>query len=78
MQDALGVRGGQANADLAGHRELLARRQSVNPPENGAQIFAIDVLHRDESATGGRVDVNVMQAADVWMGNLARHAHIAQ
>ena len=46
MQDALGVRGGEAGAQLARDFDCFVRGQAANAAQERAEIFAVHVFHR--------------------------------
>ena len=74
VEDALLVRGGEPGAEFARDFEGLIGGQPANPAEQGAEVFAIHVLHGEEILTLQLAEV--IDAADVGMGHLARHAHL--
>ena len=72
MHDAAVVCRREAGADLAGEldRAVLGKRPMRRSSER--EILAVDVLHRQEGVPFELVDV--VDAADVRMRNLPRHA----
>ena len=71
MHDAPFMRRGKAGADLPGDFESALLREAADPAEQRRQVLAVHVLHREERVAVHLVDV--VDAADVRMGDLARH-----
>ena len=69
------VRGGEAGANLSRKLQRLVLRQSTDAPQQRRQFFALDEFHRKKMAAIDLADV--VNAADILMRNLARHAHLA-
>ncbi len=67
------VRGGEPGADLTRDLERAILRKAADAPQQRREIFAVDVLHRQEGAAVELVDV--IDAADVRVRHLPRHAH---
>lgn len=84
MDDALLVRGGEAGAELAGDFEGLVVGEATDAAEEGAEVFAVDELHREEDGGGdgavGRAGdgVDVVDAADVGVADLACDADFVE
>ena len=74
MQDALVVRGGEPRAELARDLDRLVRRKPPDAPQERGQVLAVDVLHREEVPSLDLADV--VDAADVGVGDAAREAHL--
>ena len=72
MQNALGVRGGQAGAQLARDLDRLVGRQAADAAQQRAEVFAIHVLHRQVRLAVHFAEI--VNAADVGMRDLARDA----
>ena len=72
VEDAFVVGGGQPGAEFAGGLDGLVDGQASDAAEEGAEIFAIDELHGDVMQAFG--DADVVDAADVGVGDLARDA----
>ena len=73
MDDAAFVRRGEAGADLARDFDRAIVGKAADAPQQRRQLLAVHVLHRQE---GVAVDLaDVVDAADVGMRNLPRHAH---
>ena len=73
VEDAALVRRGEAGADLARDLEAALLREAADAPEQRREILAVHVLHRQERVPVDLADV--VDAADVGMRDLARHAH---
>ena len=74
MQHAAFVRGGQPGAELARDLDCLGRRQAADASHQRAQVFAVDVFHREEVEA---VDLSeIVHAADVGMRHLPGQAHL--
>ena len=74
VDDVALVRRREAGADLPRDLETAIFREAPDPPEERRQIFAVHVLHRQERAAVALVDV--VDAADVRVRHLARHADL--
>ena len=72
VQHALVVRGRQAGAQLPRDLDRLVRRQPADAAEQGGEVLAVDVLHRQEVLAVGLADV--VDAADVGVRDLPRDA----
>ena len=70
------VRRLQAGAELPRDLDRFVLGQSSDASEQGREIFAIDVLHRQEVPAVGLSDV--VDATDVGVCDLERHAHFGQ
>ena len=73
MDDAALVRRGEPGADLARDLERAIFGEAADAPQQRREILAVDVLHRQERAAVDLVDV--VDAADVRVRDLPRHAH---
>ena len=74
MEDAAVVRRGQPGADLTRELDRLVLRKAPDPPEQRREIFAVDILHREEPAAVRLAQV--VQAADVLVRHLARDTQL--
>ena len=74
MQHAALVRGGDAGAQLPRQLERLVLRDAADAAEQRREVFAVHVLHREEAAAVRLAEV--VQAADVLVRHLARHAQL--
>ena len=72
MEDALGVRGGEAGAQLARDFDSFVRWQSADAAQQRAEIFAVDVFHRQIRLAFDLAEI--VHAADIGMRDLARDA----
>ena len=73
MQHTLGMRRRQPSAKLARDVERLVRRKPPDAPQQGSQIFAVDVLHGEKCLS---VDVaHVVHAANIGMRHPPRDPH---
>ena len=70
MHDAALVRRREPRADLPRDLDRLVFRQAADAPEQGRQILAVHVLHRQKQMAVGFADV--VDAADVRMRDLPR------
>ena len=70
MEDALLVRRVQARAELARDLDGLVDGETPDPLEERREVFAVDVLHREEMAPFDLADV--VDAADVRVRDLPR------
>jgi len=75
VQNAPGVRRGQAGAELPRDVEGLVLRNSPDAIEERAEVFAVHVLHSDEAVAVGLH--NVVNATDVRTGDLPRDTDLA-
>ena len=73
MDDAAFVRRGQAGADLARDFDRSIGGKTAELPQQRRQLLAVHELHRQEGVTVNLVDV--VDAADVGVRDLPRHAH---
>ena len=73
MDDAALVSGGEAGTDLPRDLEASLLGEAADPAEERRQILAVHVLHREERVPVDFVDV--VDAADVRVRHLPRHAH---
>ena len=73
MDDATFVGGGETGADLACDREAAFFRKSADAFDQRREILAVHVLHREKGLPLHLVDV--VDAADIRVRHLARHAH---
>ncbi len=73
MDDVAFVRGGEAGANLPRNLERAVFGETADAAEQRCEILAVDVFHRQEGAAVDLVDV--VDAADVGVRHLARHAH---
>ena len=74
VDDFLRVGLAQGSADLPGNLNPFADRQGAKALQNGAQAFAFHEFHRDVGHAAGAVEL--VHAADVLVGNLARQAKL--
>ena len=70
MDHSFGMRHFQRAANLLGHMNRIFRSELPFPFQNGAQVLAIHVLHRDELDSVGFAQVE--NAHDVAVGHIAR------
>mgnify|MGYP003693783551 CR=1 FL=1 len=70
VEDAALVRGSQPGAELTREIDGLVLRDAANPAEQRREIFAVDVLHREEAAAVRFPEV--VQPADVLVRHLPR------
>ena len=75
MDHAAVVRRRQPGAELARRLEGLVGGQPADAQQQRREVFAIHVLHGDERHAFDFADV--VNAADVGVGDQARHAHFA-
>ena len=75
MDHAAVVRGGEAGAQFARRFEGLVGGQPADAQQQRRQVFAVHVFHGDERHAFDLADV--VDAADVGVRDLARHAHLA-
>src|SRR5206468_1046676 len=75
MNESEVVRGGESGANLSRQLQRLVLRQSTDAPQQRRQFFALDEFHRKKMAAIDFADV--VNAADVLVRNLPRHAHFA-
>ena len=73
MDDAAVVRGGESGADLPRQLHRAFLWEASDAAEQRREILAVHVFHREEGVTLGFADI--VDAADVRMRDLARHAH---
>ncbi len=74
VQDAALVGSGQPGTQLPRNLDRLLQRRSPEPAQDGAQVLAVDVLHRQEELAVGLADV--VHATDVGVRDLPRHANL--
>ena len=74
MQHSLVVRGGEAGAQLARDFQGLVRGQTADAAHQRPEVFAIHVFHGQELHAVEFADV--VNPADVGMGDLARDANL--
>ena len=74
VQHAPLVRGGEAGAQLPRHLDRLVLRQPPDAAQQRREVLAVDVLHREVRPAVDLADV--VHAADVLVGDLARDAHL--
>ena len=74
VEDALLVRGVEARAELPRDVDRLVHGQVADPLEEGREVFAVHVLHREKMAALDLADV--VNAADVRVRDLTREAHL--
>jgi len=76
VQKADLVRGREAGAQLPRDLDRLVLREAPDPAQERREVFPIDVFHREEvmPVRLGRV----IDPTNVWMGDLARGAHLVQ
>jgi len=72
VQDAFRVRGGESGSDAAGDLDGFVVRETADAVEQASQVFAVDILHRDE--VGAFPIADVVDAADVRMRDLPPEA----
>ena len=66
----------ESGAELPGDLDRLFLRKVANPAQEGRQVLAVDVLHRQEMLP---VDfAGVVNPADVGVGDLARGPHLVE
>jgi hypothetical protein len=75
VQYSLGMRGGEAGAELARDLDGLVAGHAPDAPQETAQFLAIDVLHGN--VRGAVHFADVVYAADVGMRDLARNPDLA-
>jgi hypothetical protein len=75
MDDTAIVRRGEPGAELARHLVGLGPRQSADALQERREVFAVDILHRQEELAAHLADV--VDAADVGVRDLARVPHLA-
>ena len=75
MDDSRGVRGCQASGELPGDLDGLSTAKMPDPSQQRGEILPGDVLHRQVQTALRLADV--VDAADVRMRDLARHANLA-
>ena len=75
MDHAAVVRRGEPGAQLARRFEGLVGGQAADAQQQVGQVFAVHVFHGDERHAFDFADV--VDAADVGVGDLAGHAHFA-
>lgn len=74
MDDTFGVSGGEAGTDFAGDLDGLVGRQATDAAEQGGEVFAVEIFHREEGKAFGFTDV--VDAANVGVGDLAGDADL--
>jgi hypothetical protein len=74
MDDALVVRCGHPGADLPRDLDRLLAGEPSDPADERREVFAVDVLHRQEVGTVRLADV--VDAADVRVGRLTGEANL--
>ena len=74
VQHATFVRRRQAGAQLPRHLDRLVLRQPPDAAQQRGEVLAVDVLHREVRPAVDLADV--VHAADVLVGDLARDAHL--
>ena len=74
MDHAAVVRRGEPGADLARQLDRAVLREAADAADERREILAVDVLHREERVS--LVFTGVVDAADVRVRDLARHAHL--
>ena len=73
MQNALGMGRCQSGTKMACDVERFVGWKASDPPQQGSEIFAVDVLHGEERLA---VDVaHVVHPANIGMGDPSRHPH---
>ena len=72
MDDAAVVRGGEAGAHLARELDRAVGGETADAAEQEREVLAVHVLHREKGVAFEFADV--VDAADVGMGDLARQA----
>jgi len=75
VKDTLVERGGEAGGELACDVDSLILGQAADAPQKRAEIFAVDVLHREEVKPRNLTDI--VDAADVRMSDLSRDTDLA-
>ena len=65
MKHSFGVCGGETSTKLTRRFHGLVLRQAADAPEQGGQVFSVDVLHGEERLTVNLT--NVVYAAYVGM-----------
>src|SRR5437016_12010732 len=75
MNESEVVGGGEAGANASRKLQRLVLRQSTDAPQQRRQFFALDEFHRKKMAAVDLADV--VNATDILVGNLPRHAHFA-
>ena len=75
VEHATLVRRREPGAELPGHVDGGIVRQAADAPQQRRQVLPVDELHREERVAVGLADV--VDAADVRMRDVARHAHLA-
>ena len=76
MQHPFLVRCRQTGAELLGDLDAFVFGQPPDAPQQSPQIFAVDIFHREEVTAADLADV--VDAADVGMGDLAGDADLAE
>ena len=73
VQYALGVSRGESGTKLSRNVERLVGRKTADAPQQGSEVFAIDVLHGEESLA---IDVaDIVDAAYIGMRDTTRDPH---
>ncbi len=75
MHDPALVRRAETGADLPRHFQRAIFRKAADAFQEGGEVFAVYVFHREERMPVDFVDV--VDAADVRMRDLARHSNFA-
>src|SRR5687767_2947003 len=73
MKDSTVVSGAETGADLACDLDCLVGGQPADAAEQGRELLALDELHREKVPAVNLADV--VNAADVLVRHLSRHAH---
>ena len=74
VQDTAFVRGGHAGTELPRDLHGLVVRHAPDPSQQRAEVLAVHVLHRQETAAVGVTEV--VQTAHVLVRDLARHPQL--
>jgi hypothetical protein len=73
MQNAFGVSGGQSGAELSRDFHRFVGWKPADTPQQGSQVFAIDILHGEKCLAVDRA--HVVHPANIGMRNAARHPY---